>query len=47
MKKSINLEKKVLSGTYSTVPLVCMKVQAHSSLEPPLEYNQEQTPLMN
>ena len=24
-----------------------MKVQAHSSLEPPLEYNQDQTPLMN
>ena len=22
-----------------------MKVQAHSSLEPPLEYNQDQTPL--
>ena len=24
-----------------------MKVQAPSSLEPPLEYNQDQTPLMN
>ena len=24
-----------------------MKVQAHSSLEPPLEYNQDQMPLMN
>ena len=27
--------------------LVCMKVQAHCSLEPPLEYNQDQMPLMN
>ena len=27
--------------------LVCMKVQAHSSLEPPLEYNQGQKPLRN
>ena len=25
----------------------CMKVQAHNSLEPPLEYNQDQVPLMN
>ena len=24
-----------------------MEVQSHSSLEPPLEYNQEETPLMN
>ena len=24
-----------------------MKVQAHSSLEPPMEYNQNQMPLMN
>ena len=24
-----------------------MKVQAHSSLEPPLEYNQNQKPLVN
>ena len=24
-----------------------MKVQPHSSLEPPLEYNQDQTPLTN
>ena len=29
-----NLENK-------TLQLVCMKVQAHSSLEPPLEYNQD------
>ena len=24
-----------------------MKVQAHNSLKPPLEYNQDQMPLMN
>ena len=24
-----------------------MKVQTHASLEPPLKYNQEQTPLTN
>ena len=29
------------------VQLACMKVQAHSSLEPPLEYDQDQMPLMN
>ena len=29
------------------VSLVCMKVQAHSSLEPPLEYDQDQMPVMN
>ena len=33
-----NLENKI-SDTYWRVPLVCMKVQAHCSLEPPLEYN--------
>ena len=27
--------------------LVCMKVQADSSSELPLEYNQDQIPLMN
>ena len=26
---------------------VCKKVQAHSSIEPPLEYTQDQTPLTN
>ena len=31
-------KKKALSDTYWRVQLVCMKVQAHSSLEPPLEY---------
>ena len=42
-----NLENKTLSDKYWRVLLVYMKVQAHSSLETPLEYNQDQTPLMN
>ena len=44
MKPSNNLEKKTPADTYS---LVCKKVQAHSFLEPPLEYNQDQMPLTN
>ena len=47
MKPSNNLENKTPSDTYWRVQLVYMKVQAHSSLEPPLEYNQDQVPLMN
>ena len=39
--------KTRLSNTYWRFQLVCMKVQAHSPLEPPLEYNQDQMPLMN
>ena len=42
MRPSNNLE-----DTYSRVQLVCMKGQAHSSLEPQLKYNQDQMPLMN
>ena len=42
-----NLENKIPWETYWCVQLVCMKVQAHSSLEPPIEYNQVQMPLMN
>ena len=38
MRPSTNLENKNLSDTYWRV---CMKVQACSSLEPPLEYNQD------
>ena len=34
-------------NTYSRVWLVGMKVQARSSLEPPLEYNKYKTLLMN
>ena len=44
--KSNNLENKTLSDTYWRVQLVCMKVLAHSSLEPPLEYKQDQMPLI-
>ena len=35
------------SDTYWRVQLVCKKVQAHGSLEPPLRYNQVQTPFTN
>ena len=41
------LENKIPSETYCRVQLVCMKAQAHSFLEPPLEHNQDQRPLMN
>ena len=42
-----NLENKTPSDTYGRFQLVCMNVQPHSSLEPPLEYNQDQTPPTN
>ena len=35
------------SFRHMRVQLVCIKVQAHSSLEPPLEYNQKHAPLLN
>ena len=41
MKPSNNLENKIPSDTYWRVVLVCKKVQARSSLEPPLEHNQD------
>ena len=47
MKLSNNLENKSASDTNWRVQLVYMRVQAHNYLEPPLEYNQDQTPLMN
>ena len=47
MRPSNNLENKTPSDTYRKIELVCMKVQSHSSLEPPLEYNQDQMPLLN
>ena len=47
MRPSYNLENNTLSDTYWRVQLIRMKVQAQSSLEPPLEYNQDQMPLMN
>ena len=47
MQASSNLQNKTPSDTYWRVQLVCVKVQAHSFLEPPLEYNQNQMPLIN
>ena len=47
MKPSNNLENKISSDFYWRVQLVCKKVQVHSSLEAPLEYNQDQMPLTN
>ena len=47
MRPSSNLENRTPSDTYSRVQLVGMKVQAHNFLDPPLEYNQDQMPLMN
>ena len=46
MKTSNNLENKTSSDTYWRVQLECMKVQSHKSLKPPLEYNEDQTPLI-
>ena len=43
MRPSTNLESKIPLDTYRRGQLVYMKVQAHSSLEPPLEYNPDQT----
>ena len=39
--------KTKLVQTYWKVYLICMKVQVHSSSEPPLEYHQDHTPLMS
>ena len=47
MSPSNNLENKTTSDTYWRVQLVYIKVQAHNSLGQPLEYNQDQMPLMN
>ena len=49
MKPSNSLEAETLSDTYSywRVQLVYKKVMVHSSLEPPLVYNQDQTLLKN
>ena len=47
MKPPNNLEIKTPSDTYYRVQLVCKNVHAHSTLEPPLEYNQDQIPLAN
>ena len=47
MRPSNNLENKTPKDTYWRVQLVCVIVLAHNSLEPALEYNQEQMLLMN
>ena len=45
MKPSNNLELKTFSGNYCRVHLVCMKVLAHSSIEPPRDCSYDQTHL--
>ena len=45
MKPSNSLENKTTEDTYWRVQLMCKKVPADSSLEPPLEYNQDQMAL--
>ena len=45
MKPSNNLENKTCYDTYWRVQPICKKVSGHSSLEPPLEYNQNWMPL--
>ena len=47
MKPSNNLQNKKTTDTNWKVQLVSMKVQAHSFLQRPLEYNQDQTLLTN
>ena len=47
MKPSKNLDNKTPSDPYWTVQPVFKKVQARSSLELPLEYNQDYIPLTN
>ena len=42
-----NLENKTPADTYWRVQLVCKKAQAHSALEPLMEYNQHHTHLTN
>ena len=47
MKPISNLENKTTSDTYWRVQLLSKKVQGRSSIEPPLEYNQNQLLLTN
>ena len=47
MRPSNYLENTSLSAMYKRFQLVCMKVQVHSSLEPPLKHNEDQAHLMN
>ena len=47
MRPSNNLEKQISADTYWRDHLTNMKVEAHNSLKPPLEYNQDQMPSTN
>ena len=47
MRPYHNLKNKIPTDTHRRFQLVSIKVQAHSSLEPPLEHSQDQTPLTN
>ena len=47
LHSSNNLENKIPLDTYWRFQLVCTKFHVHSSLEPPLEYHQDQIPLEN
>ena len=47
MKPSSNLQNKIPSDIHYRVQLISKKVQAHSSLELPLEYNQDQMSVTN
>ena len=47
MRLSNNVEHKTTSDTYWRVQLVCMNLQAQSSLEAPLDYNQDQMLFMS
>ena len=46
-KRWKDLENIITSDAYWRVRLICTKVQAHSSSESPLEYNQDQVSLTN
>ena len=47
MSPSENLENKILPDTYWRFQLISMAALARSSLEPPVEYSQDQMPLTN
>ena len=47
MRPSNNLKNKTSPDVYCSVQVAGIKVHAHSSLKRPLEYNQDQIPLIN
>ena len=47
MRPSNNLKNKTSPDRYCSIQVAGIKVQAHSSLKPPLEYNHDQMPLIN